>query len=117
MDDALVVGILNRLGNLADDFSRFLSRQRSLHNTCRETLPLDKPHREIMLSCMLPNLIDWHDPGMFKLSGSFGFGIKPLHVGVRRKLPTEYHLYRHDAVKLQLPGFIDDAHAAARDFF
>jgi hypothetical protein len=46
-----------------------------------------------------------------------GFAAKALDKLLGRELAGENHLHRHDAVQTGLPRTIDNAHAAAGDFF
>src|SRR5947208_2996666 len=49
-------------------------------------------------------------------SGEARRGSIPRSGGSRRQLPGENHLERHWPIEAHLPGPIDHAHAAARDF-
>ena len=53
--------------------------------------------------------------GMVEVGGRLGLGVEALHVGVGGQLAGQDHLEGDDAIEADLPGLVDDAHAAAGD--
>ena len=69
------------------------------------------------MAFVLADLEDRHDAGMIELRGRLGLGAEALHIGVVGELTCEDHLQGDGAIERFLPRLVDDAHAAAADFF
>ena len=68
-----------------------------------------------MLPFVQPDFVNRHDARMLQIGSCFGFGAEALDVVLAGQRPLEDHLHRDDAVQADLPGLIDDAHAASGD--
>ena len=66
---------------------------------------------------MLADFVDGDDVGVVELGSGFGFAAEAGQVGPRGGGAGEDDLEGDDAVEAFLPGAIDDAHAAAAEFF
>jgi hypothetical protein len=115
MNHTALVGILDRLGDLDHQCRGLARRQRSLGQALGEALPFDEAHREIMLTLVLADLINWHDAWMVEVGGGFGLDVEPPDVGLVGELAGEDHLQRDGPIESHLPRLEDDAHAAPGD--
>ena len=70
-----------------------------------------------MLPLALASLENGDDVRMPEIRRRFGFATEPEHVLFASEVTGQNHLHRDDAVEALLQRFIDDAHAAAGDFF
>ena len=68
-----------------------------------------------MLALVLADLVDRHDARVVEVGGGLGLGVEPPDVGLVGELAGEDHLERDGPVEADLPGLVDDAHAAAGD--
>ena len=68
-----------------------------------------------MLTLVLADLVDRHDPRMIEVGRRLGLGVEALDVGLVGELAGQDHLEGDGAVEADLPGLEDDAHAAAGD--
>src|SRR5205814_2364041 len=81
-----------------------------------ETRTLDQFHRVVEMPLMLALGIDWYDIRVVKFGGGLGLFLEAGNGG--GKLPNRggEHLERDQPIQRDLPGTIDDAHAAATQF-
>ena len=115
VDHAALVGVLDGLGDLADQPGGLARGQRTVGKALGEALPLDETHLKVMLALVLANLVDRHDAGMVEVGGRLGLAVEPLDVGLIGELAGEDHLECDGPVEADLPGLEDDPHAAAGD--
>ena len=113
MQRALLVGVMDGGGDLADVSRRLLGGQRTLANQRRQRLALDIGHGEVVLSFMHADLIDRHDARMLQVGGRLGFHLETADVGLRNQAAVADQLDGDRAVQAELPGLVDHAHAAA----
>ena len=64
---------------------------------------------------MLSHLIDGRDVRMIEAGGRLGLHAEAAQLVGRGTLSGKNHLERHDAVQADLPGPVNDPHAAAGD--
>ena len=116
VDDAARVGVVHRLGDLPHERGRAAAagaaRRRGPSGQAR---PVDEAHAEVVLPVVLADLVDRHDAGMVEVGRGLGLGAEPRDVGLVGELPGQDHLEGDGPVEAQLPGLVDDAHAAAGD--
>ena len=118
VQDALRVGVLDRPGDDRDEPGGLARRQRAVGaHLLRERLPADELHAEVRLPADRADLVDGDDVRVLEPRGGLGLGAEPGAVRVGGEVRFADHLQRDDAVQALLPGLVDDAHAAAAEFF
>ncbi len=115
MDDAPVVGVLDRLGHLARQRGRLARGQWTAGDFLGQARALDEAHAEVVLVLVLADLVDRYDPRVIEPGGGLGLQVKPPDVHLVGELARQDHLERHRAIQADLAGAVDDAHAAAGD--
>jgi hypothetical protein len=68
-----------------------------------------------MLTRVLADLVDRHDPGVIEVGCRLGLGVEPLDVAVVGELTGDDHLEGDGAIEADLAGVEDHAHAAPGD--
>ena len=116
VQDAVLMGVVHRLGNGLEVSRRAFGGQRSLADDLRQRAAFDIVHREVVLALVDTDLVDGDDVRMLQVGDGLGFGLEALHDFGLGELAGEHQLYRNDAVETLLTGLIDDTHAAAGDF-
>lgn len=117
MDDPVVVGVRNGVGDLPREFSSVPVWQGAIRDSVRQVAAFDEAHRKEVLAVVLPNFVNRHDARMIQAGRGFRFRVEPLHFFVGSQLPAENSLERDHTVELALSCTIDDAHASPRDLF
>ena len=74
-------------------------------------------HGEKRVAIEFAHLVDRHDIRMLQLRRRLSFNLKAFDVLLARQPLGADHLDGHDAVEGNLPGLIDDSHAAVGNFF
>ena len=115
VDDSLLMGAFDRLGDYHDDLGGLPRRQRPIGNFLRQAFAFDERHRKIMLPVVLADFEDGDDAGMIEFGRRFGLGVEPFDVGFVGKLSRQDHFQGHGAIEIHLPRLVDDPHAAAGD--
>jgi hypothetical protein len=69
-----------------------------------------------MLTLMFADLVDGHDMRMIQICSGLGLHAEALDVRRRCQLSGENHLQGDNAIKTDLLGHVDHAHAATGDF-
>jgi len=110
VDDAPVVGVLDRPGDLAGDLDRLAGRVA----LPVESLPFDVFHGQIVFSVELGDLVDGDDIGMAELRGGLGLALEAVDVD---PLLSKEDLDRHPSAEGLVPGLVDLAHAALAELF
>jgi hypothetical protein len=112
MDDPLLVGLLQRLGDLARDGETFPPRQGSRLETIRQRRPLDQVHDERAHAVRFFEAEDRRDVRMVELGEELRFALEAREafrvLGERRR----QHLDRHLPVEPGVGRAIDLAHPA-----
>ena len=80
-----------------------------------ERLALDELHRVVMHAPIAAAGKDGHDVRVVQLRRRLGLVIEAGHLLAVQDRGKGQHFQRHAAVQRYLPGFVDDAHAAAAD--
>ena len=80
MDDASIMGVLDRLGDLLHQRRRLARGQRSVGDLLRQAGALDEAHAEIVLVVVLTGLVDRHDRRVLEPGGGLGLQAEPLDV-------------------------------------
>ena len=113
MDDAVLVGVLERGGDATDDVQRpFLVDGPFPPDQVTDGPAIDELHGEVVVLACPAHVNALHDVGVAELRGRTGLAEEPLDVGpVLGELRRE-DLQRDDAVHADLPRLEDRAHAA-----
>ena len=117
MQDALLMRVVNGLGDQFHVARRFVRRERPISNQLRQIPSLDVIHREEVLVFVNADLVNGHDVRVLKNGRCRRFAAKALHEFFRGELAGENHFQRDIASETHLPCFIDNAHAAPGNFF
>ena len=117
VQNAVLVGIMDGPRDHGE-VARGLARpQRTAGHQGTERLALDAAHAEIRLPVHLARAVDGDDVGMRQVRRRLGLRLKARMVRRRGQLAAQDHFQRDDALQAALPGLVDDAHAAAAQFF
>src|SRR5262249_26156769 len=117
MEDAALVGVVNRFGDDAHVTRGLAGRQGTIDEHFREVFALDIFHGEVVLALDNTDFVDSDNVWMRERGGSRSLGAKALHKVGTGERAEEQHLYRDDSVEARLARFVNDAHPAACDFF
>ena len=117
MQEASLVRELNRFGNGLHVGGGAFGRQRLVADELRQVRAIHKVHREVMLALLHADFMNGDDVRMLKARRRRSFDAEAVDELFARVLAEEEHLDRNHPVEAQLARLIDDAHAAARDFF
>jgi hypothetical protein len=100
-------------------YRRFEQRIRALFTKIIENggqrLALDQFHGVEVAALLLPRRVHRDDVGVVQLGGRLGFTVEALHSLFGEPQSGRKDFQRYPAVQGSLPGFVDDAHAAAAD--
>ena len=78
-----------------------------------EVAALDQLHAEVVLAVVLADLVDRHDARVVEQGDGLGLVLEPAQLGVVGQNAGLDHLEGDGPVEADLPGLVDDAHAAA----
>ena len=115
MDDAVLVGGFERIGNLLGDEQGLIGRDRPCRKAVGKCRPLDQLHHEGVHAARLFDAVDSSDVRVIQRGERPGLALEsgePLRV-LGKALGQD--LDRHVALQLAVPGPIDLAHAAGPD--
>ena len=71
---------------------------------------------DVSVALMRADIVHLHDVGMLHFGEGFRFGLEAGELSITGKLASENHLEGDDAIESNLPGFVDDTHAAPAQF-
>jgi len=112
VDDASAVGRLHRLGQRLQQRRRLARRQRGVAELAVEAAAWAELHRQERLPVVLADLEDLDDVGVLQPGNRLGLGAEAGQ-GVRTGVTAiADHFQRHNAVEPDLPGLVNEAHAA-----
>ena len=117
VQNAVFVRVMDRLGNELEVGRRAFWRQRPLGHQPRQRRAVDEVHHQVMLAFVHTDLMHGDDVRMLQSGRSGGFDPEAFDELRSRQRAEREQREGHDPVQAQLPGAIDDAHAAAGDFF
>ena len=118
MDDALVVGVLQRLADRRDDGERLFGFEFAVAQQVAEVHAVDEFHDEIEESAGFAEVVDGDDVRVVELGEQFGLAGEAL--GETSPRPTRSggeDLDGDDPVERFLAGLVNHAHAAAAEAF
>ena len=78
-----------------------------------EAAARDQLHGEVLLAVVLADLVDRHDAGVVEQGDGLGLVLEPAQLVVAGEHAGLDHLEGDGPVEADLPGLVDDAHAAA----
>ncbi len=116
MDDAALMGVSERIRDVAHDSSRLVDRERAvLVQQLRDIVARDVRHHEENDAALLVDRVDVDDVRVVELRGHLGLAQEPgLDFAAERQFGWQY--FDGDrALQTPIFGAIDDPHAAAPD--
>ena len=117
VENAAHVGVVDRLGRLGQERRRGPGIGLERGELLGEVAPLDQLHAEIALAVVLADLVDRDDPRVIEQGDGLGLVLEASQLGVVGQNSGLDHLERDGPVEADLPGLVDDAHAAAAQLF
>lgn len=117
MDDALRVGGIEGIRNLLPDIKDRRLRHRPRAERRLERVPLEQLHHEEALRLVPAEVVDRADVRVIERRGRPGFALEALDCGRVVCQFSGKELERDLPAEPQILGTVDDAHAAATEFF
>ena len=117
MEDAAHVGVLDGFGRLDHQGHGRAEIVPERGELIGEVAPLDELHAEIALAVVLADFVNRDDAGVVEQRDGLGLVLEPAQVGVVGQHAGLDHLEGDGSVEADLPGLVDDAHAAAAQLF
>jgi hypothetical protein len=112
VDDALLVGGLERIRNLSGNQERFGDRNRTLCDSVGERRPVDELHDERRCGACLLETVNRGDVRMIQRGEDFGFAPEPAEaLDIRRELIRK-HFDGDSPLQIRIAGAVDLAHPA-----
>ena len=115
MDDALLMGGVDGVGEDLDQPGRLARRQRGAVQMPSQTAAAAKFQREERLALVLADLEDLHDVRMLQAGDGLGLTAEAGQLALVGIAAGQNHFQGDDAVGLDLPGPVDNAHSAASE--
>ena len=112
MDDAHLVGVLQRVGDGGDELRRLAGRRPLGRQQIGQRDPLDEFADQVREASRLADFVDRHDRRMPQLGDAAGLPQEPLDVAFAGHLPRSRNLDRHDAVEFGVAGLVHGAEGA-----
>jgi hypothetical protein len=111
MDDAVAMGLTERVGDLARVAQHFLDEERTSGKPLGERLPFEILHHQERQSVLMPDVVQRADVGMIQAGDGARFPLKALQrVGASRGSADE-NLNRDRPTEPRVTGSVDLAHA------
>ena len=114
MDDALLVGVSERTGNLRHHVQRHV-RIAPFSEPCLEVAPIHVLHGDVHQLARAADVVDGDDVGVAKRGDDLRLVLKPLQEVLVVGLRAVHHLENHFPAERVLDGEIGDGHAATPD--
>ena len=115
MENASAMRVIDRFGNDFQVSGRSPGGQGLIPDELRKRAPLDKVHREKRLAFMLADIVNGDKVRVLQAGCGCRFGPKPLHQIVAAELAEREQFECDNAVQIELPRFVNGAHAALGD--
>src|SRR2546429_1839600 len=109
--------VVDGFGNELDVTRGFRGRQRTVAHELGEVLSLDVIHREVVLAVVDAHVVNGDDVRVPEVSRSRDLALEPLNDLLACEPLGQNHLYRDDALEIEMPRAIDHAHPAAGNLF
>ena len=117
MDDALDVSGVERVGNVDGNIEQAIEFERLAADEMLERLAIEKFHGDKGFAVLLADVVNGADVGMIKGGGGLGFALETCE-GLRVFGDIVGKKFERDeTVQANVFGFVNDAHAAAAEFF
>ena len=111
MDDAMLVREVHGVRQRLHERGRLQHRLRLSPHLPIQAAAIDKLKRKERLAVVAADFVDLHDVRMLQASDRLGLGAEPLHILFVGVGAGEDHLERDEALELDVPRLVDDAHA------
>ncbi len=108
----MLVGRVQRAGELFGQGGRRTPFQRATRQPLGQGPAGHVFQRKERLLVRLAHLVDLHDVGMLQAGHRLGLEAKPVQLGAGRLRAASEHLQSDDPLETEVPGLVDDAHAA-----
>ena len=115
MDDVALMGVVHGPGQCFDKPGRGVERLRRPVQKLGQAVAVDEFQGEVRPPFRLADVIDLDDVGMPQAGHGLGFLAKALELLRPRVRPGQDHLQGHEPIEPDLPGLVDDTHAAAAE--
>ena len=116
MQDAPHMGMVHSLGRLGQKRCRGPGIVLEGRELLGEVSPLDELHAEVLLTLMVANFINRHDPRVIQQCDGLGLVLESPQLRVVSQHAGPDHLEGDRPVEADLAGLVDHAHAAAAQF-
>ena len=116
VDDAPRVGLGHRATERHHHRRRRSRWLRLAVDELGEAAPGDEFQGEVRQAVVVAVLVDLDDPRVLDLGDGAGLDVEPGDLVVRGVRPGQDHLQGDQAIEPDVPGLVDDAHAAPADF-
>src|SRR5262249_39790521 len=117
VDDAVLMGMLHRLGHTLHDLRRLPRQQRPVTQPLLQAAARHQRHREEMLAIDRADLEDRYDSWRVQAGSGPGLTKEALDGAGGGELPGDDGLDSDGALESELMSTVDDAHAATGDRF
>ena len=115
MDDAVLVGVVNGLGQRRHKLSRGAGRPRRTAKMLGQAAAGQKLHREERVALAFADFVNLDDVQMLQTRGGAGLSMKACQLFFPCERSRQHHLERHDPVEPKLVGPVDNPHPAPAD--
>ena len=117
MNDALGVSGVEGIGDFDGNFESFFQRARVAGDAMLERVPFQKLHGDEVAFGIAADFVNSADIGVVQGGGGASFAAEAFkRVGVTHEIVGK-KFEGDEAAEIEILGFVDDAHAAAADFF
>jgi hypothetical protein len=117
MQDAVLVGVMDGLGDAANVLGGLVRQQRAAAYDPGQVLAFDIIHREERLALDLTDFVDGDDVCVPQAGGGLGFAMESLDGLLAGERAKEEHLHSNDPVQADLAGPVNNPHPAVGDLF
>jgi hypothetical protein len=116
VDDAVVVGELQGVGDAGDELGRFRKAGTPSQEEVRQRDALDKLAHDERDAIILADLVDGDNRGMSKLGDTTGLAEEAIALIAQGQIGGSRDLDRDDAVQLAVARLVDGAEGASANF-
>jgi hypothetical protein len=117
MDDAVGMGGVERVGDFDTDAEEHFEIERTAGDVMLQRFAVEKFHDDVGVGVFFAEIVDGADVWMIESGGGLGFALEALErlMIVGQGFGEEFQ--GHEAMELGVFCFVNDAHAAATEFF
>ena len=117
MEDALLMGVVNGLGNFPDERGSLREGKGACAEGISETFAFDEFHGEEVVAVFPADFVNGNDVGMAEARDGLGLNFEAADFLLGSERASEDDFEGNDAVEAFLAGLVNDAHAALADDF